>query len=111
MGSSVRVRIWLIAAAALAADQVAAQSSVHEDFICTSTSTRRVVSVYNGRTFNGEHHSGACRVDYTRNQMTSTLWSSKSDPAYCTAKAATLITKLVKGNFSCKTQGPPANPP
>jgi hypothetical protein len=54
----------------------------------------------------------ACRVDYTRNGRTTTLWSSKTGYAYCVAKAATLVTKLAEGHYSCKPQsvGAPADP-
>jgi hypothetical protein len=41
-------------------------------------------------------------VDYTRNGRTTTLWSSKTGYAYCVAKAASLVTKLAEGHYSCK---------
>jgi hypothetical protein len=90
--------------AALAAGSAQAQTP-REDFICSSGSTRHVISVYNGEVYDGERRTGACRVDYTKYGETKTVWSSKNDPAFCTAKAAALITKLVQGNFSCKTLG------
>lgn len=63
-----------------------------DDFICTSPTERREIRVIPG-----------CRVDYVKNHATSTLWRSH-DPAYCKAKAAGLVTTLVKANFSCKTE-------
>ncbi len=106
MTAALRIRITVVLLlAGYAAGDAAAQSALREDFICSSGSTRRVVSVFNGKTFVGERRTGACHVDYTKSGGTQTVWSSKNDPAYCTAKAASLITRLVKGNFSCKTEG------
>jgi hypothetical protein len=106
--SAERIRIigvlCLAAVAAVAAGAARAQTP-REDFICSSGSTHHVISVYNGEVYDGERRSGACRVDYTKYGETKTLWSSKNDPAFCTAKAAALITKLIQGNFSCKTLG------
>ncbi len=102
-GERIRITV-LLCMAAVAADAVWAQTP-REDFICSSGATHNVISVYNGEVYDGERRSGACWVDYTKYGETKTLWSSKNDPAYCTAKAAALITKLVQGNFSCKTLG------
>jgi hypothetical protein len=46
----------------------------------------------------------ACRVDYTRNGETQTVWSSKTGYTYCVAKAASPVTKLAEGHYSCKPQ-------
>jgi hypothetical protein len=46
----------------------------------------------------------SCRVDYTRNGRTTTVWSSKTGYAYCVAKAASLVTKLAEGHYSCTPQ-------
>jgi hypothetical protein len=100
------------------ADARQSPADAREDFICSSGLERRVISVFNGKAFTGVQSAGSCRVDYTFDGKTKTIWSSKTDPAYCTSKAAELITKLVRGNFSCKTEGaglvgdaPPAQPP
>lgn len=109
-----RVNRWvrmlgIAGAVALGTGRAGAQNAAREDFICTHGAVKRVISVFNGRTFNGDKpHPGSCHVDYTKDGKTLTVWSSKTDPGYCTAKAAVLITKLVRDNFSCKGPAPPA---
>jgi hypothetical protein len=76
----------------------------HEEFVCTSGPQKRVVRIYNRTASNGKQELGACRVDYTKDGKTKTVWTSKADPAYCTAKALSLVTKLVEGNYSCKPE-------
>ena len=66
----------------------------HEEFLCTSGAATRIVSIY-------KRESGACRVDYTKDGKTNTLWMSKADYAYCTAKALSLVTHLVEAKYSC----------
>src|ERR1700729_3971028 len=78
-----------------------AQSQSHEEFICTFGSAKRMVSVVKT---DPAREPKACRVDYTRNGRTTTLWSSKTGYAYCVAKAASLVTKLAEGHYSCKPQ-------
>ena len=86
----------------------------HEKFVCTSGAVKRVVSI-----FNDKRESGGCRVDYTKDGETKTVWTSKNDYAYCVAKAVSLVTKLTEGNFSCKPEtveqpeeiGPPEHAP
>jgi hypothetical protein len=78
-----------------------AQAQSDEEFICTFGSDTRTVSVVKT---DAAHEPKACRVDYTRNGRTTTLWSSKTGYAYCVAKAASLVTKLTEGHYSCKPQ-------
>ena len=80
---------------------VNAQAQSHEEFICTFGSDRRVVSLIKA---DATREPKACRVDYTRNGRTTTVWSSKTGYAYCAAKAAKLVTKLADGHYSCKPQ-------
>jgi len=80
---------------------VNAQAQSHEEFICTFGSDRRVVSLVKT---DAAREPKACRVDYTRNGQTKTVWSSKTGYAYCVAKAAKLVTKLADGHYSCKPQ-------
>jgi hypothetical protein len=75
------------------------QAQSNEEFICTFGSESRTVSVVRTDT---AREPKACRVDYTRNGKTTTLWSSKTGYAYCVAKAASLVTKLAEGHYSCK---------
>ena len=77
------------------------QAQSNEEFICTFGSDNRMVSVVKP---NAAREPKACRVDYTRNGRTTTLWSSKTGYAYCVAKAASLVTKLAEGHYSCKPQ-------
>jgi hypothetical protein len=77
-----------------------AQAQSNEEFICAFGSDNRVVSVVK----TDAREPKACRVDYTRNGRTTTLWSSKTGYAYCVAKAASLVTKLTEGHYSCKPQ-------
>jgi hypothetical protein len=72
-----------------------------EEFICTFGSDKRMVSVVKA---DAAREPKSCRVDYTRNGRTTTVWSSKTGYAYCVAKAASLVTKLAEGHYSCKPQ-------
>jgi hypothetical protein len=100
-----RVRLmWIFCLVTASASGGQAQTELHEDFICTSASAKRLVSVINSYVTDGIRKSAGCRVDYTKNGETKTVWSSKTDHAYCAAKAASLVTTLAKGNFSCKPQ-------
>jgi hypothetical protein len=85
------------------------QAQSKEEFICTFGSDNRMVSVVKT---DAAREPKACRVDYTRNGRTTTLWSSKTGYAYCVAKAASLVTKLTDGHFACKPQsvGEPDGP-
>jgi hypothetical protein len=85
------------------------QAQSKEEFICTFGSDNRMVSVVKT---DAAREPKACRVDYTRNGRTTTLWSSKTGYAYCVAKAASLVTKLAQGHYSCKPQsvGAPDGP-
>jgi hypothetical protein len=78
-----------------------AQTQSNEEFICAFGSDHRIVSVVKT---DSAREPKACRVDYTRNGRTTTLWSSKTGYAYCVAKAASLVTKLAEGHYSCKPQ-------
>jgi hypothetical protein len=70
-----------------------------EEFICTfGSDNRRVIVVKTDEA----REPKACRVDYIRNGKSTTVWSSKTGYAYCVAKAASLVTKLAEGHYSCK---------
>ena len=77
------------------------QAQSDEEFICTFGSDKRMVSVVKA---DAAREPKSCRVDYTRNGRTTTVWSSKTGYAYCVAKAASLVTKLAEGHYSCKPQ-------
>jgi hypothetical protein len=78
-----------------------AQAQSNEEFLCVFGSDKRMVSVVKT---DAAREPKACRVDYTRNGKTTTLWSSKTSYAYCVASAASLLTKLSEGHYSCKPQ-------
>jgi hypothetical protein len=103
MASRLVSLIFLILMAAIT------QAQSKEEFVCTFGSDSRMVSVVKTDT---AREPRACRVDYTRNGRTTTLWSSKTGYAYCVAKATSLVTKLTGGHFSCKPQsvGAPDGP-
>jgi hypothetical protein len=89
--------ILCLCVAAAGAGRAPAQSESREDFICTSHSSRQLISVI-------KFGPRSCRVDYTRDGVTKTLWSSQTNPGYCAAMGARLVTTLVKANYSCKTE-------
>jgi hypothetical protein len=76
-----------------------AQAQSQEEFMCTFGSDKRMVSVVKT---DAAREPKSCRVDYTRNGRTTTLWSSKTGYAYCVARAASLVTKLAEDHYSCK---------
>jgi hypothetical protein len=78
-----------------------AQAQSHEEFLCAFGSDKRVISLVK---VDAAREPKSCRVDYTRNGHTTTVWSSKTGYAYCVAKAASLVTKLADGHYSCKPQ-------
>jgi hypothetical protein len=78
-----------------------AQTEPHQDFICVSGASRRVVSMFNLDAADAHHPRGGCRVDYTRDGETRTVFTSTTGRAYCAAKAALLVTTLASGNYSC----------
>jgi hypothetical protein len=97
-----RVARWLglivcIGSAAAGVGRAPAQSEAREDYICTSHSVKQLISVI-------KYAPQGCRVEYTKDGTTKTLWSSQTNSAYCAVMAARLVTTLVKANFSCKTE-------
>ena len=81
-----------------------AQVIPHQDFVCVYGASRRIVSVFNLDSPVGSQQQGGCRVEYTKDGATTTLYTSKSGRAYCAAKAASLVTVLEKGNYSCRAE-------
>jgi hypothetical protein len=78
-----------------------AQSESRERFVCTFGTNQRFIDIYR---LASPGPRGGCRVDYTRNGVTKPVWSANGDYAYCVKMAVGLVTKLSKGNFSCKPQ-------
>lgn len=96
-----RVRLIGIICLVAASASAQAQMESHEKFVCASGPVKRVVAIFKD---NGKRESSGCRVDYTKDGKTKTVWSSNNDYAYCVAKAVSLVTKLTEGNFSCKPE-------
>ena len=80
-----------------------AQTAPHQDFVCRSGASRRIISVFNFESTDGRSRGG-CRVDYTKDGKTRTVYTSRTGRAYCAAKAALLVTNLAKGNYSCRAE-------
>jgi hypothetical protein len=79
-----------------------AQPESRERFVCTFGASHRYVDIY--RLASRGPRGGGCRVDYTRDGVTKPVWSATGDYAYCVKRAVNLVTKLSKGNFSCRPQ-------
>ncbi len=47
---------------------------------------------------------GSCRVDYTKDGATKTVFSSVTSHEYCVKHATALVTKLVESHYSCSLQ-------
>jgi hypothetical protein len=88
--------IAAVAGSALAGEQP------HEEFVCTSSSSTRIVSIFNRDESAGDRKIAGCRVDYKKDGSTKTMWSSTTETAFCVAKALELVAKLRDGNFVCK---------
>jgi hypothetical protein len=94
-----RIGIVLVMAGASAGQAQTMES--HQEFICTSGTEKRVVSIFNRDALDGNQSSDGCHVDYTKAGQTRTVWTSRNDHAYCVAKAVSLVTKLAEDNFTC----------
>ncbi len=86
----------------VAAVRAQAQPGPHEEFTCTSGAVTRLISIFNLSVSEGQ--PGACRVDYTKDGKTNTLWSARNDYPYCVEKALSLVTRLTESNYSCRPE-------
>jgi len=80
-----------------------AQSQSHQDFVCSSGSVKRIVSIISLGPSDRQPR-GTCRVDYTKDGATKTMWSSATGFAYCAKQATGLVTKLVEAHYSCRLE-------
>jgi hypothetical protein len=96
--------VCILCLATAGANSAQAQLQPQEEFICTFGSVKRAVTIFKRNALSNTRELGGCRVDYTKDGDTRTVWTSKGDYAYCVAKALSLVTKLVEGNFSCKPE-------
>lgn len=95
-------RALCFATLCVAAARAQAQPAPHEEFTCTSGAVTRLISIFNLSVSAGQ--PGACRVDYTKDGKTKTLWSASNDYPYCVQKALSLVTKLTESNYSCRPE-------
>jgi hypothetical protein len=96
--------ITLVSVLCFVSTEASGQSSMgsHEEFVCNSGTERKIVAIYNFPEVEGARPvRSACRVDYTKDRKTRTLWRSSSDHAFCTRKALALVTKLIQDNYTC----------
>ena len=80
-----------------------------EQFICSLPgASDRLIGIY--RAPSG---SQRCRVDYTRDGKTHSLWSAGHDYAYCVRKALEIVGLLEQVRFKCspQTREAPASAP
>lgn len=92
----------VFSAAAATASWGDAQPESRERFVCTFGASQRFIDIY--RLASRGPRGGGCRVDYTKDGVAKEVWSASGNYAYCVNKAVGLVTKLSKGNFSCKPQ-------
>lgn len=75
-------------------------STAQEQFICTLPgSSDRLIGIY--RAPDGPQR---CRVDYTRDGKTRSLWSAGHDYSYCVRKALEIVGLLEQVRFKCSPQ-------
>jgi hypothetical protein len=80
-----------------------------ELFICSLPgASDRLIGIY--RAPDGPQR---CRVDYTREGKTRSLWSAGHDYAYCVRKALEIVGLLEQVRFTCRpqTREAPGSPP
>lgn len=94
--------LLVLCATAAGAGPGDAQEQARERFVCNFGAAQRLIDIY--RLDTPGDRPGACRVDYTRDGVTRQVWSAHGNYAYCVKQAVALVTKLTKGNFSCKPQ-------
>ena len=77
-----------------------AQAPSRQEFSCVQGSTMRLVSIVTTPPSDRQPR-GSCRVDYTKDGVTKTLWSANTSHAYCVKKATAFVTKLAEDHYSC----------
>jgi hypothetical protein len=71
-----------------------------EQFICTLPgASDRLIGIY--RAPDGPQ---SCRVDYTRDGKTRSLWSAGHDYAYCVRKALEIVNLLEQARYKCSPE-------
>jgi hypothetical protein len=96
--------IGLLCLAAIDASHGQTPPEANERFLCTSAGAQRLVSIFTRPAGQTQPGTEVCRVEYTKDGKTQTLWRSKMDRGYCAAQAIALVTKLSEGGYACKPQ-------
>lgn len=77
-------------------------ATTRESFLCKSNTEVREIKTYVSNASGGDLATArGCRVDYIKNGMTQTIWSSHSSRSYCDGKASRLAKRLEASHFSC----------
>ena len=103
---STRTPVVVLALTALWSPTGAPQSAVNgphagaqEEFIChLPGSSDRRIGIYR------PEGTQRCRVDYTRDGATRSLWSSGHDYKFCVGKALDIVRLLESVNFQCRPE-------
>jgi hypothetical protein len=96
---AILLSLWTLGARAQSAS-VAPTAPAQEQFICRLPGTSdRQIGIY--RPPGGPQR---CRVDYTRDGKTRSLWSSGHDYKFCVRKALEIVGLLQGVNFKCSPQ-------
>jgi hypothetical protein len=84
-----------------------ADAPTQQEFFCEQGSATRIVSIITTPASDKQPH-GSCRVDYTKDKVTRTLWSASTGHGFCIKKATAFVTKLAEEHYSCslKTKEP-----
>jgi hypothetical protein len=80
-----------------------AEAPSQQVFSCVQGPTTRVVSIITTPP-SDKQQRGSCRVDYTKDRVTKTLWSANTGHAYCVKKATAFVTKLAEEHYSCSLE-------
>lgn len=77
-----------------------AETPTQQDFYCEQGAATRIVSIIT-LPVSDKQPRGSCRVDYTKDKVTKTLWSSSTGHGYCIKKATAFVTQLAEAHYAC----------
>ena len=77
-------------------------ATTRESFLCKSNTEVREIKTYVSNSSESDLAiAHGCRVDYIKNGMTQTIWSSRTIRSFCDGKASRLAARLEASHFSC----------
>jgi hypothetical protein len=77
-------------------------ASTRESYLCKSNTEVREIKTYVSNSSDSDLAiAHGCRVDYIKNGMTQTVWSSRTSRSFCDGKASQLAARLEASHFSC----------